>query len=351
MIDYLDPASDCEVCWLSAAGLARLVGISSRTAKRHIAVISELGIFTVKKFKKRTDAVEYCESQHGFVPKFNKTLRDQAPNLYILNSEHPFWSGASYRLPKSVDEALGSKSEDLKKLWKKRSEATSSPEKVVSPVSPGSSVTGVTREEKPLDNDDAPLPQVFSPANRQPRKGEPPLSLPQGRPVRGSRELNTTSPPNRHYEPEQIRHRILKMETESLQGSQSEPEFELTFECLDDDSSCSGGGGPILNEEEKLLLESQRGSILSPEEESYLEGLADQKMLGESEQSPPAEAGLASELQESITRPQTNWRRNSIHRPVSSPVRDSLIQRIGGDLQRRDENRKLRDERLRKRYF
>lgn len=252
IIDYLDAASDCHVCWLSVAGLAKQLGVSKRTAKRHIAVISKLDIFFVKQFQKRADAIEYCEREHGFTPRINQRLRDQAPNLYVVNLEHDFWTGEGYRLSKCVDMGIGNQISELKKPWNKKAESHSPPRKVVSSMTPGSSVMDDTQKEKPSNDTVPPSAPAFSGHRHQSPQMQGINGGCRRHPLARSACEVTTAPPNLHYSLKTLKEENLGKLLGPTFGRPSHPaDAGMTFISLSE----ARGDGLILDDEDQEYLE------------------------------------------------------------------------------------------------
>ena len=87
LIDFLSSDSGYEVAWPSVNRLAKRLGISDRTAKRHLASVRKLGIFDVVQLSP-SEASDYL-ARLGVTTKFSR-CRKYAPNIYRV-AEHPIW--------------------------------------------------------------------------------------------------------------------------------------------------------------------------------------------------------------------------------------------------------------------
>lgn len=87
LIDFLNAESGYLVAWPSVSRLAKRLGISERTAKRHLVGVRRLRIFDVIQLSPK-QAVEYLAAL-GIKTSFARCRR-YAPNIYRV-AEHPIW--------------------------------------------------------------------------------------------------------------------------------------------------------------------------------------------------------------------------------------------------------------------
>lgn len=104
ILDLLNPKSGYRVAWPSNATIGRRIGRSKRSGRWYVRIIKALGIFHWKQFSPE-GLREHCRENYGFSPELGR-LVGQAPNLFIINEEHPLWNDEK-RLPNDVAESMG----------------------------------------------------------------------------------------------------------------------------------------------------------------------------------------------------------------------------------------------------
>ncbi len=104
VIDLLNPKSGYVVAWPSANTIASRMGRSRRSGLHYVKVIKALRIFYWESLSPE-DATKYCERKFGVRPKLER-CGGQAPNLFIVNEDHPLWNSLK-KLPEDVDREMG----------------------------------------------------------------------------------------------------------------------------------------------------------------------------------------------------------------------------------------------------
>lgn len=104
ILDLLNPTSGYRVAWPSAATIGKRMGRSRRSGMHYVKIIKALGIFHWKCLTPEA-AANYCEQHFGIRLKLDR-CGGQAPNLFIVNEDHPLWS-PQRDLPADVDREMG----------------------------------------------------------------------------------------------------------------------------------------------------------------------------------------------------------------------------------------------------
>jgi hypothetical protein len=104
VLDLLSPQSGYNVARPSAATIAKRLRRSRRSGQWYVKIIKQLGIFRCIQLSPE-QARAFCEQHFGFRPKLDKCVTF-APNLFIVDPQHPLWDKAT-SLPKAVDHEMG----------------------------------------------------------------------------------------------------------------------------------------------------------------------------------------------------------------------------------------------------